>query len=205
MQSDPIWYEDIRILPARYAEFFPAKDQSDEERLNAIVRLIAYASIAAFLPRMRVKYLALGLASISLTTLAYRFSKNRREGMNEPYGNVPPKTVRRGTARCSRPTDKNPFSNMTVGALINDPGRAPACSYDAPGVADEMRRGFNSGLFKNLEDVYEVENSQRQFYTMPVTTSAPDTIAFAEFLYGSRGKTCKEAPEKCKPWFATRD
>jgi hypothetical protein len=94
---------------------------------------------------------------------------------------------------------------MTVGALITDPGRAPACSYDAPGVADEMRRGFNRGLFKNLEDVYEVENSQRQFYTMPVTTSAPDTIAFAEFLYGSRGKTCKEAPEKCKPWFATRD
>lgn len=205
MQSDPIWYEDVRILPARYAEFFPSRDQSDEERLNAIVRLIAYASIAAFLPRMRVKYLALGLASIALTTLAYRFSKNPRESMSEPYGNVAPRTVKRGNARCSRPTDKNPFSNMTVGALISDPGRAPACSYDAPGVADEMRRGFNKGLFKNLEDVYEVENSQRQFYTMPVTTSAPDTIAFAEFLYGSRGKTCKEAPEKCKPWFATRD
>jgi hypothetical protein len=210
MQSDPIWYENVKVLPARYREFFPTRDQSHEERLNAIVRLIGYASLAAFAIHRRVKYLALGVAGIALTTLAHRFGmrarlKNSGGYMNETYANVAPAGVGRGNVRCSRPTDKNPFSNMTVGALITDPTRAPACSYDAPGVADEMRRGFNKGLFKNMEDVYEVENSQRQFYTMPVTTSAPDTIAFAQFLYGSRGKTCKEAPEKCKPWFATRD
>ena len=91
-----------------------------------------------------------------------------------------------------------------MGALLGDEGRAPACSYDTPGVAKEMRKNFNKGLFRNLDDVYEVENSQRQFYTMPVTTGAPDTIAFAEFLFG-RKKTCKEDPAMCEPRFAARD
>jgi hypothetical protein len=76
--------------------------------------------------------------------------------------------------------------------------------YDEPGVAKQIRKNFNKGLFRNLDDVYEVENSQRQFVTMPVTTSAPDTIAFAEYLFGNK-KTCKEDPSLCQPWNASRN
>jgi hypothetical protein len=207
MNDDPVWYDNVKILWMRYDEFFPSRDQSDAERLNAIVRLIAYTSAAAFLVHLNAKYLAFGAAAIVVISAISKF-KNSGTYMHqrpETYANVRPNDVKRGNARCSRPTMDNPFSNMTIGTLLQDPNRPPACSYDAPGVAAEMRHGFNQGLVKNLEDIYEVENSQRQFYTMPVTTSAPDTIAFAQFLYGSRGQTCKELPGKCEPRFATRD
>lgn len=201
--SDPVWYKDMGILPAKYADFFPTASQSDAERLNAFVRLVAYASVAAFLIRFNAKYIVVGALVIGIASYAYKTYGVRMR--YEPFANVRPQSVEQAPKRCSRPTAENPFSNMTIGTLIDNPTRAPACSYDDAGVAADIRKNFNRGLFRNLEDVYEVENSQRQFYTMPVTTSAPDTIAFAEFLYGSRGKTCKELPEKCEPAFATRD
>lgn len=200
--SDPVWYRDMGILTARYDEFFPSASQTDAERLNSFVRLVAYASLVAFLVRLNPRYLIIGAVIIGIVSYAYELYGSRTGG--EPFANIRPKTVQGGPRKCSRPTPENPFANMTIGTLINEPTRAPACSYDDKNVAADIRRNFNRGLFRNLEDVYEVENSQRQFYTMPVTTSAPDTVAFAEFLYGSRGKTCKELPEKCEPAFATR-
>lgn len=201
--SDPAWYDDVGVLYAKYDDFFPRPDHSDAERLNAFVRLMAYASLAAFLVRFDVKYLVIGTIVSAVATLAFKNS-TMYMARPEPFANVRPSTVQKNKQRCTRSTPENPYSNMTIGTLISDPTRAPACSYDDPSVAADIRSNFNRGLYRNLEDVYEVENSQRQFYTMPVTTSAPDTIAFAEFLYGSRGKTCKELPEKCEPAFATR-
>jgi hypothetical protein len=141
-------------------------------------------------------YLVLGLAIVVIVTLAFALGAKKKM-KNESYANLRPTTVKRENKQCSPSTSDNPYSNATVGALLGDEGRAPACSYDSPGVAKDIRKNFNKGLFRNLDDVYEKENSQRQFYTMPSTTSAPDTIAFAQFAYGSRGLTCKEDSSKC--------
>jgi hypothetical protein len=204
LQQDPIWFQNMRVLFLRPSEIIPSRDQSDAERVNAIVRLVFYCSLAVALIRSNPMYLVLGLAIVVIISLAFALG-TKKKTKNESYSNLRPTTVKRERKACSPSTPNNPFSNATIGALLGDEGRAPACSYDDPGVADEMRKNFNKGLFRNLDDVYEVENSQRQFTTMPSTTSAPDTIAFAEFLYGSRGKTCKEDPSKCMPYFSARD
>ena len=223
--GDLAWYQDVNILARRPSEFFPTTTQTSEERLNAIVRLIAYGSLAAYLVGGKATYVAYGAVLIVGVSVIFRFgrprgsatdrrNKNAGVGMmydsdsetytrSEPYSNLVPEHVQRATIRCSPSTPANPFSNATVGALLADPSRPPACAYDSQ--ATTIRRNFNKGLFRNLDDVYEVENSQRQFVTQPVTTSAPDTIAFAQFLYGSRGQTCKESTKACRPWFAVRD
>jgi hypothetical protein len=149
-------------------------------------------------------YAVLGLAIVIIISLAYALGAKKKV-KNEAYSNIRPKTLTREKKACYKSDPNNPFGNATVGALLGDEGKAPACGYDEPGVASQIRKNFNKGLFRNLDDVYEVENSQRQFYTMPVTTSAPDTIAFGEFLFGSKGTTCKEDPSKCDPWFASRN
>jgi hypothetical protein len=204
LKQDPIWYQNIRVLLMRPSEIIPTRDQSDSERVNAIVRLVLYCSLAVALIRQNIMYLILGLAIIVIVSLAYALGAKKKK-KNETYANLRPNTVKREKKDCSRTSADNPFSNATVGALLGDEGRAPACSYDDPGVAKDMRKNFNQGLFRNLDDVYEVENSQRQFYTMPSTTAAPDTIGFAEFCYGNRGVTCKEDSKYCTPAFATRD
>ena len=203
LNADDIWFRNIRVLLLRPSEIIPSRDQSDAERVNAIVRLVLYCSLAVALIRSNIMYLVLGLVIIAIISLAYAMGDKKKK-KNESYSNLRPTTVKRERKRCSPSTADNPFSNATVGALLGDEGRAPACSYDDPGVAKEMRKNFNKGLFRNLDDVYEKESSARQFYTMPVTTGAPDTIAFAEFLFG-RKDTCKSNPALCEPRFASRD
>jgi hypothetical protein len=97
---------------------------------------------------------------------------------------------------CSRPTPHNPFGNMTAYDIATNPNRPPACPYDD--VKEEQRAYFNKGLVRNLTDVYERENSQRQFYTVPVSQSIPDTKSFANFLYAEGLKrSCKADPLVC--------
>ncbi|ABT14958.1 hypothetical protein NY2A_B559L [Paramecium bursaria Chlorella virus NY2A] len=204
LNQDPIWFQDLSVIFKRPSEIIPTRDQSDSERVNAMIRLVLYCSFAVALIRQNYLYAVLGLAIIAIISLAYALGRKTPKS-NEAYGNIRPYSVKRDTKSCSKSSTNNPFSNATVGALLDNEARPPACSYDDPSMANAMRKNFNKGLFKNLDDVYELENSQRQFYTMPVTTSAPDTIAFGQFLYGGKSTTCKEDPSKCMPYFATRD
>lgn len=203
LYGDPIWFKNLRILIDRPSEIIPTRDQSDAERVNALVRLVLYCSLSVALIRSNAMYAVLGLAIVIIISLAYALGAKKKV-KNEAYSNIRPNTITREKKACYKPNPNNPFGNATVGALLNDEGKPPACGYDEPGVATQIRKNFNQGLFRNLDDVYEVENSQRQFYTMPVTTSAPDTIAFGEFLFGNK-RTCKEDPSLCQPWNASRN
>ena len=195
------WYDDVRQLWAAPSEFFPAAHHTDDQRLNAMVRLLAYCALAATFVSGNVKYAIMGVLAVAAVSLAHRGGKGSPWSY-DGFANVPPNTVQRRTDRCSRPTYDNPFMNPTVGELAKNPNRPPACPYDE--VAADVWKGFDQGLFKGVEDVYDVQNSQRQFYTVPVTTAAPDTIAFANYCYGASRLTCKESTDQCKPWFAAR-
>lgn len=184
MSRDKIWYEDVHVLWRRYAEFFPTADQTSEEKVNALVRLVLYATVAVFAYNREPRTLVLGLAVVAVVSFA--FGRNRTEKYPaEPIASL-------GTNTCTPPTKDNPFANVLLTDLAKD--RPPACAYD--NVKDDIRKHFNDGLIRNATDIYERENSQRQFYTMPVTTGIPDTGAFANFLYGGM-KSCKSNMADC--------
>lgn len=228
LRSDPVWYQDVRVLTRRLDEFWPSSDQSPEERVNSIVRLLAYCTLAVYLYKGQVKHLAFGAVAIGVVSLAYRGGgarvmtrvwarvggggNNKRrqggtagcgrraavhhQGRRHAVGGVRPKHAARAATQCTRSTPSNPFANVLLTDLADNPGRAPACKYDEHQA--EIRDNFNRGLVRNVYDIYEKENSQRQFMTMPVTTALPDTVAFANWCYGSAARpTCKEVPGKC--------
>lgn len=217
-----IWYRDLNVLLERWYEFFPRAHQDDAERVNAAVRLMLYVSLAVWLYNRDARYLAVALAGIALASVAFeaRTGRRSRRGATcgsrrgascgsrrrrcrrtretcgpsptlpassqplteEPFADPPP-------AACVRSTPDNPFANFLP---ADDPGRPPACSYDS--MEGEIRANFNRGLFRNAYDVYERENSQRQFTIMPVTTAAADVGAFAEFCYSTPpGRTREDA------------
>ena len=180
MSSDKIWYQDIFVLARRPTEFFPTKMQSPSEHLNALVRLIIYVTVGLFAYTQSIKTIALGLAAITTISLVYR-GRGRGAGLSN------------GTGECRQPTKNNPFSNTLVNEYGHDLG-PPPCEYDE--VKDQIEKNFNEGLFKDLEDVFDKQNSQRQFYTHPTGGNPPDTKAFSEFLYGN-SKNCKSNPNQC--------
>lgn len=206
--SDSAWYADVAVLARRPDEFWPTAHQSEDERLNSLIRLVAYVSLGVYMYRRDHKFLSFGLGAAAFLSLVHRFGVSSRRCGRLSSGPCPPRpptppapTDGRVASKqqianrpsCTMSTPNNPFANAL---LTDDPGRPPACRYDEHSAA--IWRNFNRGLARNAYDVYDKENSQRQFMTNPVTTSAPDTNAFARFAYGSSGRnTCKETPSRC--------
>lgn len=202
--SDTAWYNDVAVLSRRPDEFWPAPSQTDDERLNALVRLVAYVTLAVLLFRYDLKFLSFGVAAVVALSLVHhwgagasctmrRLQRCPRPAIGSAASSGDEAKPRAPAQACTLSTPTNPFANRLVGDVATRP---PACKYDAQ--KNLIETNFNRGLVRNMYDIYDKENSQRQFITMPVTTSAPDTIAFAQFAYGTAGRaTCKENPVKC--------
>lgn len=190
LSADKIWYDDVQVLWRRWKEFFPSAQHTPAERVNALVRLILYATLAIYVYNRQARTLVVGAGAVAVVSFAFgqRIS-------HESYPAKPSQPLVAGgaTGSCTPPTKDNPFANVLLTDL-KDAQRPPACPYDA--VKQDITKHFNAGLFRNAADVYETENSQRQYYTMPVTTTIPDTGSFANFLYGGM-TNCKEDARFC--------
>lgn len=98
-----------------------------------------------------------------------------------------------------RPTKDNPFMNILLTDYKNNPNREslnkkPNNNLNIKKLIDKK---FSKNLYKDFSDVFEKQNSQRQYYTTPITTIPNKQKQFANWLYDI-GPTCKEGNgEKC--------
>ncbi len=96
---------------------------------------------------------------------------------------------------CRKPTNDNPFMNPAVTDFNN--GEPPAaCNVEDEEIQDQMMVHFNHNLFRDVDELWERENSQRQFYTLPNTGVPNNQTEFAKWLYNIP-KTCKEDGAGC--------
>lgn len=190
--GDAIWYKDLGLFVRRAREFWPSRDQTFEERVNAMVRFTLYATGLVYLFNRQPRYLAFGLVFVLVLTAVYVL-RPHPPPPSPPHQHAA-SVAATGSRHCTRPTKDNPFGNVLLTEYADNPDRPEACMYDD--VKDAMRQSFNHNLFRNLTDVYEKQNSQRQFYTMPNTTIPNNQNDFAQFLYGT-GPTCKEKAIMC--------
>ncbi len=96
---------------------------------------------------------------------------------------------------CRKPTRNNPFMNPNLTDYNN--GDPPAaCNMDDDGIKEEIVVNFNDNLYRNVEDLWEKKNSQRQFFTLPSTSIPNNQKEFANWLY-KNPSTCKEEQTNC--------
>lgn len=217
MINDLFWSDNINILfnKRRLIEFFPTKDMSQEEKLNAISRLSIYMGILLFLYKGKFWAFYIPLVVLTFCLFLYKTSQKSKlesEAISKDVYNtnstdplndseVYPKKLSVNepesvyNKNCVKPTKDNPFMNFTVNQYLDNPERPPACDgLNDNVVANDMERNFNYNLYKDVGDVFGKNNSQRQFYTTPYTTASNDQGAFANWLY-KVGPTCKEGNE----------
>lgn len=98
-----------------------------------------------------------------------------------------------------QPKAENPFSNVLVTDINGNPTKKPAppayndqvnkqilaAAKDAVLNANPGNPDISDKLFKDLGEQMSFEQSMRQFYSNPATTTPDDQKAFAEFCYGS--------------------
>lgn len=97
---------------------------------------------------------------------------------------------------CRKPTIDNPFTNIVFSDYLDAKNIAESCNIDDEDIQNQMQNLYNSSIYRNLSDVWERENSQRMFYTMPIQSSSNSQTDFANWLYKT-GPTCHENTQYC--------
>lgn len=98
-------------------------------------------------------------------------------------------------ATCRKPTTENPFMNPTIIDYDNE-FPPQACNSDDEDIKELVEETFNQSLYMDIDDMFNIKNSQRQFYTIPMPAVPNDQKGFGEWLYNAP-LTCKQDNEQC--------
>lgn len=192
------WLESPGVLLTRYQDVVPTDTMTLAEKLNAMARLSLFLGVGITLLSSDNNYLYIPIVVMGLTIFIY---KRKQESMENYFSALNTPVVTPAVTVpdiATYPTVDNPFMNFEK---MHDPkDRAPAArSVENPALKADIEKKFNEKLFRDAGDLYNKENGQRQFYTMPSTTAAPDTTAFAKWCF-STDPTCKEDGRYCAPY-----
>jgi hypothetical protein len=199
IQTDLIWYKNLQILVRsdRITEFIPITEQTLEERINSIVRFGLYVSILLSVYNRDAFFLMIFPSFMILSYIIYK--KYNKELFEE----VTDKTKKQMKIKKEiKPTLNNPFMNTLMTDYVENPEKSKAPTYfEDTKQAEEMRNDISSkfkhDLYMGIDDVYEKNNSQRQFYTTPSTGIPSDQEAYLNFMYPNM-TSCKSDSKDCK-------
>ena len=223
MSQNPFWFEDPTILvdKNKALELWPASDMCFEAKMNAVSRLVILLSILGYVVTKNPRILFIGVATLLVLVGLYRMRKQKNVKsvlqLTESFTNNNKKSSLSGSALDSKTTiinpqtlehylksefklgtDKNPFSNVLLTQIHDEPKRKaapPSFNVDVDEDIVEKTKAYvqnmnpgikntNKQLFSSLTDNFQLDQSMRVFHSMPNTRVASDQGAFAQWLYG---------------------
>tara|TARA_B110000881_G_C18598017_1_gene532916 strand:- start:1111 stop:1710 length:600 start_codon:yes stop_codon:yes gene_type:complete len=186
-----IWFKNPRTFIEKPFEFVPTSSMSLTQTLNSCVKLALYISIILVCMQKHEKGSLVLFVAIIFTVFIHQIHSVEK-GSYQYKSNV----------NHVKPTNHNPFMNITLDEYSSSKSReidnAYGDVYEDEEIKTKVNEAFDSALYQNTGDIFNKQNSQRQFYTMPVTTIPNKQVEFANWLYKTNGKTCKDGDtSKC--------
>lgn len=89
------------------------------------------------------------------------------------------------------PTAANPFMNVMIPEIKDNPTRPEAAATDDPVVKQQLDDLFRTNFYNDPTDVFGRNQSQRQFITMPSTSVPNDRESLQNWLYNIVPQNCK--------------
>jgi hypothetical protein len=173
------------------------------EKLNAISRFSIYLGTLLFIYLQDYLVLYIPIITMGLLFLVYqnrekmdidpRLKKQKlkvgelEEEIEQFQNNV---QVDENGDLCQKPTRENPFMNVLLTDYVDNPNRPKPCSLDNEEVKEEIENEFNFNLYKDVNDVWQRNNSQMKYHTVPGSTIPNDRDSFM--------KWCWNIPYVCK-------
>ena len=195
----PIFIDEPTTLFQNITEIFPTDGMTYEQKINAIARLIILLSGLGFIFTMKPRFLIIGFVTLVLIVTLYKMKLNLKEPVSEGFSNLQKK--KEGIIKkvdFKEGTKKNPFSNVLLTEIGDDPKRnsAPPAfneQVDAD-ITQNIKRGVqfmnpeikstSKQLYGDLWDKFELDQSNRAFFSTANTQVMADQSAFSQFLYG---------------------
>ena len=207
--NTPFWgnHPEVLLNKNEMLELWPTPEMSYDSKLNAITRLVILLTIIGFIFTFSLQLFFIGMITILLIYFLYfmKFKEgfNLREGIlgkqNSPKI-INPETLVENLKTDFYPTSsKNPFSNVLQTDIKYDPDRKSAPPAFNPQVHEDITTSTkkmvqdlnpsivntNKQLFGDLYEQFNLDQSNRVFYSNANTRVANDQGAFANYLYGN--------------------
>ena len=191
------WFDDPQqlIRSDRVSQFWPNRDQTPEDRINAASRFVIYASCIIYLIRRDPRIFVLGVTVLGVLYVLFKSKMVR-----ETYGMASSGDIN----GCQMPTEDNPMGNVLITDYTDAPNLLEACYYPTvkPFVKNYLddRIPYDAGRSRSAHPQYQRNAAARQFVTAPISKIPRDQTGFAEWLYGPKnGANCRSNPEMCDP------
>ena len=201
----PLWINEPTILFHKdyILELWPFDNLIYEQKVNAITRMIIILAIIGLI--ITNSYYIIVVALIALLVILF-LSKTREENeaktkknnvetfMNNTY--VHPETKKVALkSDFERGTANNPFSNVLLTDINDNPNKKPAPPSFIKEVGQDIKQNIEKMILQNnphikdkqenLWDEFEGDRARHTFYSTANTRVDNDQGSFADFLYGN--------------------
>lgn len=199
-------------------ELWPTNNMCYEQKLNSVSRLIILITILGYISTMSIRVLIVGILTLVVIFILFNMRKKKitkamiKEGFkvegNEITGMfdnskqiINPVTLQSVLkTEFKEGNKKNPFSNVLLTQIMDDPDRKsapPSFNVDVDeDITKNVKRAVqmmnptitntNRQLYDSLWDKFELDQSDRLFYSTANTRVEPgDQSAYAHYLYGT--------------------
>jgi len=200
-----------------------------EQKLNSITRLVILITILGYISTMSERILLVGGLTLAVVFVLFNMRKQKitKEMLNEgfkvqsnevtgmfdkkPDSYVNPVTLDSVLkSEFKEGTKKNPFSNVLLTQINDDPERKsapPSFNVDVDeDITKNVKRSVqmmnpsikntNKQLFGDLYQEFELDQSNRAFFSTANTRVQPgDQASFGQFLYGTMPSAKESTPE----------
>ena len=210
-------------------DLWPTSEMCYEQKLNAITRLVILITILGYISTMSERILLVGGLTLAVVFVLFTMRKQKitKEMLNEGFkvqGNEVTGMFDKNPASYVNPvtldsvlktefkegTKKNPFSNVLLTQINDDPERKsapPSFNVDVDeDITKNVKRSVqmmnpsikntNKQLFGDLYQEFELDQSNRAFFSTANTRIQPgDQASFGQFLYGTMPSAKESTPE----------
>jgi hypothetical protein len=209
-------------------ELWPTANMCYEQKLNSITRLVILITILGYILTMSQRILAVGLITLAVIFALFTMRKQKitkemaSEGFNvkgnedtgmfdkKPNSYVNPVTLDNVLkTEFKEGNKKNPFSNVLLTQIMDDPNRKaapPSFNVDVDeDITKNVKRSVqmmnptikntNKQLFGDLWQQFELDQSNRAFFSTANTRVENDQSAYGNYLYGTMPSAKESTPE----------
>jgi hypothetical protein len=218
----PFWLNDPTIIFNKEYIFqlWPKQEMTFEQKLNTISRTVIFMTILGFIVTKNWSIVIVGIITLLIILALYKLRKNdivsslsKKEGFNNNVKQTTttnPVTLESVLRSDFHPTTKqNPFGNVLLTDIADNPNRKSAAPSFNPDVHDDITKvvkkqtqmlnpsisNTNKQLYGDLYDNYVLDNSMMRFYTTANTRVENDQGAFSKYLYGDMYSAKEDTPE----------
>jgi hypothetical protein len=227
--TTPFWSNDPTILFNKNYIFqlWPTQQMNFEAKLNAISRLVILLSILGFLSTRNGNLLVICVITLAIIYSLYKLRKQKiissKQGFTLNTATPSPTASAAPQATTTNPvtletvlksdfyqtSKKNPFGNVLLTEITDNPDRKSAAPAFNPDVSDDINsavkkqtqmlnpgiKNTNKQLYGDLKDNFDLDMSLLPFYSTASTRVTNDQGAFAEYLYGNMPSSKSSGPD----------